>query len=97
GDDLDWAAAARGERRALTLDQPHHRCADRAETGKPHFQRRNHEAPQSTTRATLGASAPGRKGNDVVQLVNACVEESAHVARGLADALLVLDECDAHI
>ena len=30
----------------LLADQAHHRGADRAETGKPHFQRRGHESPR---------------------------------------------------
>jgi hypothetical protein len=30
----------------MLIDQPHHRCANRAETGKPHFEWRGHETSQ---------------------------------------------------
>src|SRR5262249_51193244 len=44
-----------------------------------------------------GPSAAGREGDDVVQLFRRRFKEAAHVARRLADALLVLDQRDAHI
>src|SRR5205085_9789471 len=40
--------------------------------------------------------APRREGDDVVQLFDAGFKQAADVARRLTDALLVLDECDAH-
>ena len=43
------------------------------------------------------SSAPGLEGNDVVQLLRTGFKETPDVAGGLADALLVLDQRDAHI
>src|ERR1700674_3225818 len=43
------------------------------------------------------SSAAGRERHDVVQNLVGRVEEAAHAAGALADALLVLDERDAHI
>src|SRR5580704_8574737 len=41
-------------------------------------------------------STPLRQGDDVVQLFRTGFKEAPQVARGLANALLVLDERDAH-
>ena len=38
------AKVLRNKGRALTLDETHHRGADRAETGETHIQRGNHGA-----------------------------------------------------
>src|ERR1700731_447389 len=42
-------------------------------------------------------SAAFGKRNDVVQLFRRAFKEASDVAGGLADALLVLDQCDPHI
>ena len=63
-DDLDRPAAARGERCALLGDQAHHRGADRAETGKTHFERGSHETSAIEERRL----APRGERDDVVQL-----------------------------
>src|SRR6185312_16750463 len=76
--------AARGKRLALACHLGDQGGADRAKTGETDFQRLVHE------------SAPGGERNDVVQFFNAGLEEAADIARGLADALLVLDQRDTH-
>src|SRR5262249_57773135 len=92
GGNFDQAAEARLECLAVALDQTQNGGADRAEPGKTDFQRRDH----GPSREQSGALAPRRQGNDVVQLFKAGFKKTADVARGLADALLVLDKRDAY-
>src|SRR5260370_504344 len=67
--------------------------AARAKPGKTDFQRHDHGPSRGEQ---SGASAPRGEGNHVVQLFDAGFKETADVARGLADALLVLDQRDAN-
>ena len=57
--DLDRAAAARRERLALALDQAHDRGADRAESGKTHFQRRRHATSGNRVETPLSGGSRG--------------------------------------
>src|SRR3989442_3875191 len=59
---------------------------------RPNFSGATMERPERDA-----ALAAGREGDDVVQLFRRRFKEAADVARRLADALLVLDQRDAHI
>src|SRR5690242_18815807 len=52
--------------------------------------------PTFSAGGMLFESAAGSERDDVVQLFGRCVQEAADIAGGLADALLVLDQRDAH-
>src|SRR5262249_23333947 len=67
-------------------------CASRRTTAPPTVPR---PARPIFSGAATARSAPRRQGHDVVQLFDAALEEAADVARGLADALLVLNQRDA--
>ena len=73
----------------LAVDEGKHRGADRAKPGQTHFERDHRQSEERLT--------PRGKGNDVVQRFGARFKETADIPRGLADALLVLDQRNAHM
>src|ERR671937_190362 len=91
--DLDGAAATGGERIALALDQSGDARPDRAQTGNAKFQWSRHRRPV-WKRSLL---APLGQGDDVVQLFGTGFKKAADIARGLADALLVLDQRNPYV
>src|SRR5262249_22149081 len=91
--DLDGTAATGGKRIALALDQSGNARPDRAQTGNAKFQWSRHRRPV-WKRSLL---APLGQGDDVVQLFGTGFKKAADIARGLADALLVLDQRDAYV
>src|SRR5262249_17829021 len=91
--DLDRTAATGGQRIALALDQSGNARPDRAQTGNAKFQWSRHRRPV-WKRSLL---APLGQGNDVVQLFGTGFKKAADIARGLADALLVLDPRNPHV
>ena len=93
GHQLDAAAGALRERGARARQHRGHGRADRAQAGEAHSERFGHGAIREES---LRSAAFGKR-NDVVQLFRRAFKEAPDVAGGLADALLVLDQRDAHI
>ena len=108
-DDLDRTAATRGQRVTLAGNLVDDGGTDRTQPGDADFQCLIAHSLSETRplfgivrasatmeRLRLPALAPRRERNDVVQFFRPGFKEAAHVAGGLADALLVLHERDAH-
>jgi len=70
--DLDRASAACRELGAILINQPHDRCADRAETGEPTLSGVAMKRPNADERRGL---ASRRERDDVVQLFQARIKE----------------------
>ena len=91
GDDAHAAAAARGQRPRLLLRSGGRLGADRAEPRDTHSQGCDHDMTRTCNTRTDIQRRVGER-NHVVQRFNAAFKEAAHVARGLADALLVFHQ-----